>query len=126
LAISKRPIAAREFLPLLTHLYRGYVSSRLGQFTYGSYFRSSILRDLCEISPPSAVKMSAAGLVERTPLHSENYFAGLAFDEAEFSAVFSAPPFDSRVRCGKNGVISNSIFSRELVKATGLALDSST
>src|SRR5208282_519851 len=42
------------------------------------------------------------------------------------NATLSAPPVESRVRYGKNGVISNSIFSRADSRATGLALESST
>src|SRR5271166_6968434 len=46
--------------------------------------------------------------------------------DCDLSAIFSAPPVESRDRYGKNGVISNSIFSRAEVSATGLALESST
>ena len=59
-------------------------------------------------------------------LFPANYFCSGADGVEVVSATFSAPPVDKRVRKGKKGVISNSIFSRAEFRATALALESST
>src|SRR5579864_1158970 len=76
-----------------------------------------------------SVRGQVAALVRRAKadLRSDNHFCSAPdCDDVVVNATFSAPPLESRVRCGKNGVISNSIFSRVEVSATGFALDNST
>jgi len=62
----------------------------------------------------------------RTSRHLRDRIYAPYFVAGAVCATFSLPGVDNLVRYGKNGVISNGIFSRAEARATGFALANST